>query len=82
VVSDAVRLTQPYQGPSVFIAGADSPFRIDQDEALIQDWFPAMRMVSIPAAGHLVHMEQPDAFVREVKRFLEEVYDSSQLSSR
>ena len=70
-VSDAVPMTLPYGGPALFIAGEDSPFHVERDAALIQGWFPAMRIVTVPHAGHLVHTDQPEAFIREVRHFLE-----------
>jgi esterase len=71
VVSDAPPLVAPYAGPALFVAGGSSPFRLRDDEALIRGWFPAARFVTIPGAGHLVHSDQPEAFVSEIHRFLE-----------
>jgi esterase len=71
VVSDAPPLVAPYAGPSLFMAGETSPFRMRDDEALIRGWFPAARFVTIPGAGHLVHADQPEAFVAAVRVFLE-----------
>ena len=70
-VSDALPTAAPYEGPALFVAGEASPFRVGRDEAFIRERFPAMRLVTIPRAGHLVHADQPEAFVREVLRFLE-----------
>ncbi len=71
VVSDAPPLVAPYPGPSLFVAGETSPFRMRADEALIRGWFPAARFVTIPGAGHLVHADQPEAFLAAVREFLE-----------
>ncbi len=71
-VSDAPPLVAPYAGPTLFVAGETSPFRLLADEALIRGWFPAARFVTIPGAGHLVHADQPEAFVAEVRAFLGE----------
>lgn len=73
VVSDAPPLVAPYGGPALFIAGETSPFRMMADEALIRGWFPAAGFVTVPAAGHLVHADQPEAFVACVRAFLERV---------
>ena len=73
VVSDAPPLVAPYEGAALFVAGADSPFKLAADESLIRGWFPAARIVSIAGAGHLVQTDQPDAFVGEVRAFLEDV---------
>ncbi|MDD4019407.1 MAG: hypothetical protein PHV28_15870, partial [Kiritimatiellae bacterium] len=61
----------PYAGPALFIAGGTSPFRIRKDEALIRGRFPAAQFVTVPDAGHLVHTNQPQAFVTHVRTFLE-----------
>lgn len=71
VVSDAVPLVAPYGGPSLFVAGESSPFRMRDDESLIRGWFPAARFVTVPDAGHLVHADQPEPFVVAVQEFLE-----------
>lgn len=71
VVSDAPPLVAPFEGPALFIAGETSPFRMMADKALIHGWFPAADFVTIPAAGHLVHTDQPEAFVACVRAFLE-----------
>lgn len=71
VVSDAPPLVAPYAGSSLFVAGGDSPFRMRDDEGLIRGWFTAARFVTIPDAGHLVHADQPEAFVVAVREFLE-----------
>ena len=72
-VSDAPPLVAPFAGPTLFVAGATSPFRLMADEALIRGWFPAVRFVTIPGAGHLVHTDQPEAFVSQVREFLDEI---------
>lgn len=72
-VSDAPPLAAPYSSPALFIAGELSPFRLMNDEALIRGWFPSARFVTVPAAGHLVHADQPRAFVDCVRCFLAQV---------
>ena len=72
-VSDAPPLVAPYAGPALFVAGENSPFRLMADEALIRGWFPAARFVTIAGAGHLVHADQPEAFVAHVRAFLGQI---------
>ncbi len=69
-VSEAPPLVAPYGGPALFVAGETSPFRLMEDEALIRGWFTASRFVTIPNAGHLVHVDQPEAFIAHVRAFL------------
>jgi esterase len=73
VVSDAPPLVAPYGGPALFIAGETSPFRLSEDEGLIRGWFPAARFVTVAGAGHLVHIDQPDAFIETLGAFLKTV---------
>lgn len=70
VVSDAPPLVAPYMGPSLFVAGETSPFRLRDDESLVRGWFPAAQFVTIAGAGHLAHTDQPEAFVAAVRAFL------------
>ena len=72
-VSDAPPLVAPYAGPALFVAGEASPFRLMADEALVRGWFPAARFVTVAGAGHLVHADQPEAFVAQVRAFLGEL---------
>ncbi len=74
VVSDAPPLVAPYEGPALFVAGERSPFRIRNHEPLIRNWFPAVRWVTIPNAGHLVHADQPEAFTAALADFLRICY--------
>ena len=77
-VSDAPPLVAPYAGPTLFVAGETSPFRLQRDEALIRDWFPAARLVTIAGAGHLVHTDRPEAFLSEVRAFLAKAAEGRQ----
>jgi esterase len=70
-VSDAPPLLAPYAGPALFVAGETSPFRLRNDEELVRGWFPAARFVTVAGAGHLVHTDRPEAFLAEVRSFLE-----------
>jgi len=72
VVSDAPPLLAPYPGPALFVAGETSPFRLRNDEDLIRGWFPAAQFATIRGAGHLVHTDRPEAFLAEVRAFLNE----------
>lgn len=59
-----------FRGPSLFIGGADSPYRIWEYTALIQQYFPASEIETIPGAGHWPHHEQPQVFAESVTRFI------------
>jgi hypothetical protein len=47
----------------LWIAGANSTLRADEDRPLMDALFPATRLVRIKNAGHWVHSEQPEVFL-------------------
>ncbi|RMH86135.1 MAG: alpha/beta hydrolase, partial [Calditrichaeota bacterium] len=42
-----------------------------EDEPLLRSRFPTAEIVTISGAGHWVHYEAPEAFLRVVDKFLE-----------
>lgn len=61
----------PYEGPVLWIAGADSPYVQPEHSAPMRALFPRVRKVSIKNAGHWVHSEQQQAFVTTLRMFLD-----------
>jgi esterase len=59
-----------YTGPSLFIRGEWSNFVRAEDTAVIHAMFPGARIVTVPAAGHWLHADQPKAFLAELQGFL------------
>ncbi len=57
--------------PALFIKGADSDYITSADSEIIQTIFPTAELVTIPNAGHWVHAEQPELFLKNVRYFLE-----------
>lgn len=68
--SDVDRLHQ-LQPPTLLLTGALdlAEFRLIAD--LIAAAIPHLRRCDLPGAGHLPHLERPEAFVREVTEFLD-----------
>jgi pimeloyl-ACP methyl ester carboxylesterase len=64
-----------YEGPVLWIAGANSHYVLDRDRERMQQLFPSTRLVRIKNAGHWVHSEQPEIFLETLKRFLASVQD-------
>jgi pimeloyl-ACP methyl ester carboxylesterase len=52
--------------PVIFIRGMKSNYILPEDEPLINEIYPDSRIADIPNAGHWLHAEQPETFVKEV----------------
>lgn len=63
-------LDRHYAGPTHFIAGALSAYVKPEHRDLILRLFPSTTMSVISGAGHWVHAEKPESFLRAVRRFL------------
>lgn len=53
-----------YDGPTLFLAGGASDYVTPAHHSKIQGHFPRAQIESIPAAGHWVHAEAPNAFLQ------------------
>jgi pimeloyl-ACP methyl ester carboxylesterase len=62
-----------FDGPVLWIAGANSTYVLPEDRARMDELFPSTRLVRIKNAGHWVHSEQPEVFLETVRRFLDVV---------
>ncbi len=62
-----------YDGPVLWIAGADSTYVLPEDRPRMDALFPSTRLVRIKNAGHWVHSEQPETFTETLRRFLASV---------
>ncbi len=62
-----------FDGPVLWIAGANSHYVLPEDRPHMDALFPATRLVTIKDAGHWVHSEQPEVFLETLRRFLERV---------
>jgi pimeloyl-ACP methyl ester carboxylesterase len=60
-----------FDGPVLWIAGANSSYVLPADRPRMDGLFPATRLVRIKNAGHWVHSEQPEIFLETLRRFLE-----------
>jgi pimeloyl-ACP methyl ester carboxylesterase len=59
-----------FDGPVLWVAGANSHYVLDRDRPRMDELFPHTRLVRIKGAGHWVHSEQPEVFLETVRRFL------------
>ena len=56
--------------PTLFIRGLESSYVEDTDLIILQRQYPNFELVSIPKAGHWLHVEQPIVFGEAVAKFL------------
>jgi 3-oxoadipate enol-lactonase len=56
--------------PTLVVHGADDRLVTDRDAAVLSTGIPGARAVTVTGAGHLVNVEAPDRFAREVRDFL------------
>ena len=61
----------PYDGPVLWVAGANSAYVTDEYAGAMDRWFPTNRRVTIKDAGHWVHSEQPEVFLEVLGRFVD-----------
>ena len=59
-----------HEGGALFLRGADSNYVLPAHEAEIGQRFPASEVVTIPDAGHWVHIDQAETFQHRVLEFL------------
>lgn len=59
--------------PTLFVRGAESGVCSEQGALELVAALPRGRLVTIPRAGHHVHVDAPEAAVREIRRFLHEL---------
>ena len=68
-VSNAIKFGV-FDGPTLFVAGAQSNYILPQDQFAIKQQFPKADFVTIKNAGHWVQAENPVDFANVVKDFL------------
>lgn len=61
---------QRFDGPALFVHGADSPYVQPQYRPVIERLFPRASIVAVPGAGHWVHVDQPARFIESLEGFI------------
>lgn len=69
-INAAVPDDRTFDGPTLFVRGADSDYVADTDVPDIRARFPNADLVTIDDAGHWVHADAPDALAKTVTDFL------------
>ena len=60
-----------FDGPTLFLSGADSDYVTPEYRPRIRALFPKARFARIPGAGHWLHAEKPREFEASVRAFLD-----------
>lgn len=56
--------------PVLFLKGANSDYILQEDIKVIHEIFPYADIETIPNAGHWLHAEQPDLFLKKIQDFI------------
>lgn len=59
-----------FEGPTLFLSGADSDYVLPEHRPTIRSFFPKARFAKIPGTGHWLHAEKPRDFEASVRAFL------------
>lgn len=54
--------------PVTFIRGLNSNYITDDEKTLIKEVYPEAQIIDIPNAGHWLHAEQPEQFIKAILR--------------
>jgi pimeloyl-ACP methyl ester carboxylesterase len=81
-LSQGPRLRHPYPKPAMFLRGKASEFVIDEDTGQIRRYFPNATIVTMPNAGHWLHIDAPEETVQAVIDFLYRVPSSNPMLHR
>ena len=69
-IMDFPEPTGRFDGPTLFLSGANSDYVRREHRERIKALFPGARFAKIPGAGHWLHADQPRAFEAAVRAFL------------
>lgn len=70
---DSVPLLKQIACPTLVIVGQDDQATPPAEAQLIAEHIKGARLEIIPGAGHLANLEQPEAFTRAIRSFLETI---------
>lgn len=69
-LNEAIASDRSFDGPVLFIRGANSDYIRAEDQKQIRQLFPRAEITTLPKAGHWVHADAPEAFAEMVLAFL------------
>jgi pimeloyl-ACP methyl ester carboxylesterase len=59
-----------YEGPALFVSGANSDYLLPEHRPTIKAQFPAARFVAVKNAGHWVHADNQAGFLAVLEAYL------------
>lgn len=71
-ILENITAEESFEGPTLFIKGAESDYIQQEDLPLLREYFPAAELASVAGAGHWVHAQEPEALFQLVSDFLAE----------
>lgn len=63
-------VSEAFDGPTLFLAGANSDYVLSEHRPTIKALFPEAKQAKIPGAGHWLHAEKPREFEAATRSFL------------
>ena len=60
----------PFDGPVLWVAGAESPYIQPEDIEPMRALFPRVRQLTVKGASHWVHTDAPEVVVEALRRFV------------
>ena len=69
-ISEAITSVNSFNGKTLFIKGEESNYINRDNYSSVEKLFPSNQLTEIKGAGHWVHAEKPEEFVKEVLAFL------------
>ncbi|MGX9349592.1 alpha/beta fold hydrolase [Shimia sp. W99] len=64
-------VSSTYDGPTLFLSGADSEYVRPEHRPVMRALFPKARFAKITGAGHWLHAEKPREFIQSVQAWLD-----------
>src|SRR5262245_20978351 len=69
-LGEEIASQRPFEKPTLFVRGERSSYIRDEDLPAIEKLFPRVEHCKIAGAGHWIHADSPEAFLRKVREFL------------
>jgi pimeloyl-ACP methyl ester carboxylesterase len=66
-----IDLPGTYDGPTLFVSGAESDYVLPGHRPVIRALFPSARFVTVKNAGHWLHADNPAGFLAVLEAFLQ-----------